>query len=94
MNEQIFEGNLLGNEGGEATPTEGDPNEKEPISKPEAEDTSSDEESSNEDVIELLTHIKEMMSDSDDDHDDMGSNEYHNKAVRLSRCGRNREASL
>lgn len=94
MNEAILEGNLLGNGNTAGIPVDEDV--KEIISIPEAEEESFEEETSHGDFLEVLSRMRGMMSESDEDEDrgdsDMDSDDYHNKAVDCARRGRNCEA--
>lgn len=95
MNESIFEGNLFGN--GSTAGTPADEDVKELIGIPEADDESSEDDTPSGNILELLSRMRGMMSDSDDEEDmddnDMDSDDYHNKAVDRARRGRNREAT-
>lgn len=94
MNESIFEEKLFGN--GSIAGTPADEDAKELIGISEAEDGASEEETSHGNFLELLSHMRGMVSDSNDDEDegdsDMDSDDYHNKAVDWARRGRKREA--
>lgn len=95
MNDSIFEGTFLGNDDTAGTPADNDAEEI--IDMPEIDDASSEDETSSGNILELLSRMREMMSDSDDEDDadesDMDSDDYHNKAVDRARRGKNREAA-
>lgn len=67
----------------------GDENEVEVIDNDEAaEESTPDEDTSNIDFQDLLSQMKELMSDLDDDDDseiDMDADDYHNQAVDYAR---------
>lgn len=95
MNDSIFEGTFLGNDDTAGTPADNDAEEI--IDMPEIDDASSEDETSSGNILELLSRMREMMSDSDDEDDadesDMDSDDYHNKAVDRARRGKKREAA-
>lgn len=95
MNESIFEGNLLGNGCTDGAST--NENMKELIGIPRADGESSECETPSGNILELLSRMREMVPDSEDEEDmdenDMDSDDYHNKAVNRARRGRNREAT-
>lgn len=95
MNESIFEGNLFGN--GSTAGTLTDEDVKKLIGIPEADDVSSEDDTPSGNFLELLSHMRGIMPDSDGEEDmddnDMDSDDYHNKAVDSARRGRNREAT-
>lgn len=91
MNDSIFEGTFLGNDDTAGTPADNDAEEI--IDMPEIDDASSEDETSSGNILELLSRMREMMSDSDDEDDadesDMDSDDYHNKAVDRARRDKN-----
>ena len=94
MNESIFEGNIFGSGNPSGVPVDEDEHE-EVVWDGTEEDSSEVEDGSHGNILELLSRMREMMPDSDEEENDcdMGSSDYHNKAVDYARRGRNREAA-
>ena len=61
MNDSIFEGTFLGNDDTAGTPADNDAEEI--IDMPEIDDASSEDETSSGNILELLSRMREMMSD-------------------------------
>lgn len=60
-----------------------------------ADGTDADESVADRDFLELLSHVKNLMPDPDEETDesDMDSDDYHNKAVDYARWNKCREAA-
>lgn len=95
MNESIISGNPFDN--GSTAATSADEDIKELLNIPQADDEPAEVETPSRNILELLNHMREVISESDDEEDvdeeDMNSDEYHNKAVDFARRGKNREAT-
>ena len=95
MSKSIFEGNILGKDNAaEALPSD------ETMDKLDSSAVENEPDDSGEGIpnfLEMLSRMRDMVTDSDDDEEgdesDMDSDDYHNKAVDRARRGRNREAT-
>lgn len=94
MNDSIFEGTFLGNDDTAGTPADNDAEEI--IDMPEIDDASSEDETSSGNILELLSRMREMMSDSDDEDDadesDMDSDDW-SIALAAAKNARQRESA-
>lgn len=86
MNESNFEGIHFGSDGAADTSVD-------QAGKTCADGADADESIAGRDYLELLSQVRALMPDPDEDESNMDSDDYHNKAVDYARRDKYREAA-